>query len=412
MRSLVFALLLPAAAFAQINLSDEIVSAPLRARLVPVSIAAPAVAVAKDDGGVAIAWTMSNGAGADRIYVARLNDAAQAGSVREIPLSSPSATIHEAYPSLAAWPDGKGFVLAWLEIDPATPKFARAAFCRLDAALTPSAPAVLLETVLSRSPALARTKGDTAWISAGGFVWPLSKEGTLGQPLAGIAASDMTVGTGVPQLVGSRPVQSTSYTCVPGCAVRGGPFNGFCREECHIYGPDDYELDFTALFTSSASRVFKFNSEAKPAIASNGDDLLVTWFRGTQASGGDVVATRLRTPVQPGTFTASADVPLSIGSFYSDSGETRADIAADGDSYVVVWRITNHPGDHDITGVMVDSQNRLTPLSIATSAADERDPAVLALGSGTFLVAYEKVIGTERRIAGRFISVGRRRAAR
>ena len=46
------------------------------------------------------------------------------------------------------------------------------------------------------------------------------------------------------------------------------------------------------------------------------------------------------------------------------------------------------------------------------SSADERDPSVLALGGGTFLVAYEKMVGFERRIAGRFVTFGRHRAAR
>ncbi|HEV2720964.1 MAG TPA: hypothetical protein VG323_13160 [Thermoanaerobaculia bacterium] len=411
MRRLLFAaaLLSASAVNAQV-LSDEIVSTPLRARLVPASIAAPAVTVAKDDSGVAIAWTMSNGAGADRIYVTRLNDAAQAESVREIPLSTAAVTVHETSPSLAASADGKGFVLAWLEIDPAMPKFARSLFCRLDAALTPSAPTVLLDPVLSAWPALARTKGDTTWISAGGFVWPL-KDGKLGTALAGIGSSDMTVSTDAPQLVGGHGVKSTSYTCVPGCAVVGGPFRGYCRPDCQIFGPDDTALDFTALFAVSSSTTFQFYSDAKPAIASNGSDVLVAWFRGTQTSGGDVVVTRWLAPFAGFTFNSAAP----IGSFYADDGETRADIAADGNSYVVVWRVNNGARNHDIVGAMVDKDGKLTPLSIATSAADERDPAVLALGGGNFLVAYEKFSGTERRVAGRFISfgsVGRRRAAR
>ena len=78
----------------------------------------------------------------------------------------------------------------------------------------------------------------------------------------------MTIGTDLPQLIGSHPVKSTVYTCVPGCAVSGGlPWRGYCRPDCQIFGPDDYGLDFTALFTYSSSMVFKFYSDAKPAIA-------------------------------------------------------------------------------------------------------------------------------------------------
>ena len=62
--------------------------------------------------------------------------------------------------------------------------------------------------------------------------------------------------------------------------------------------------------------------------------------------------------------------------------------------------------------MVIDNDGRQTPLSIATSSADERDPSVLALGGGTFLVAYEKMVGFERRIAGRFVTFGRHRAVR
>jgi hypothetical protein len=53
------------------------------------------------------------------------------------------------------------------------------------------------------------------------------------------------------------------------------------------------------------------------------------------------------------------------------------------------------------------------PLSIATSLADERDPSVIALGEGRFLVAYEKDSDGDRRIAGRFVTFeSRSRAVR
>src|SRR5438270_13606033 len=95
MRPVLFALLLlhSVAAFAQVSVGDEVVSDPLRVRLEPLFIAAPAVSIAKDGIGAAVAWTMSNGAGSsasDRVYVARLGgDGQAAGAVREIPLSRP-----------------------------------------------------------------------------------------------------------------------------------------------------------------------------------------------------------------------------------------------------------------------------------------------------------------------------------
>jgi hypothetical protein len=54
----------------------------------------------------------------------------------------------------------------------------------------------------------------------------------------------------------------------------------------------------------------------------------------------------------------------------------------------------------------------VTRFDVATSAADEGDPAVFATGGG-FLIAYEKVIGGQRSIVWRTVSFpSRRRAVR
>ena len=99
-----------------------------------------------------------------------------------------------------------------------------------------------------------------------------------------------------------------------------------------------------------------------------------------------------------------------LGGFAPDAGQTRADIATDGEHTLVVWR-TASATTHDIVGAWIDRDGKITPLSIATSAADERDPSVLAIGPGAFLVAYEKITGFDRRIAGRYVTLpGRRRA--
>jgi hypothetical protein len=82
----------------------------------------------------------------------------------------------------------------------------------------------------------------------------------------------------------------------------------------------------------------------------------------------------------------------------------------------VVWRSQVSLRDHDIVGIAIDADGKQIPLSIATSPVDERDPSILSLGGGTFLVAYEKGssagVAIERRIAGRFVTFGRRRSVR
>jgi hypothetical protein len=409
MRLLVFALVLlsAVAASAQVTVGEEVVSDPLQSRIAPpLPLAAPAVSLAKDRGGIAIAWTMADGA-ADRLYVARLDGAGHvAGTVRKMPLASAAAQAHQVYPSLAAAPDGNGFIAAWLEIDPSAPMTALAVFARLDAALTPSAPTTLFPPGLPVAPTFVRTKDSKSWISAGGFLWSL--DGTLDGPLGGIVASDMTIANDVPQLVGSHVEQDKNYyTCspAPGCLVTQGPFKGFCYPSCRSY-PFEYALDFASLNGPHVSKTFDFLSDAQPAIASNGTDMALVWFRGAQSSGGDVVMSRL-----PLSFvTLDAGQPLTT--FAGDSGQTRPDIATDGQRYVVVWRTRATAGSHDVVGTVIDPDGKQTPLSIASSPADERDPAILSLGGGTFLVAYEKMVGFERRIAGRFVTFGRRRAAR
>jgi hypothetical protein len=413
--SVLFALVLlsSVAAAAQVTVGDEIVSGSLPVQIAPVSLAAPAVALARDHVGVAIAWTMANSPGvdaADRVYVTRIDESGNGGGItREMPLASAAARTNEVYPSLAAAPDGNGFIAVWLEVDPSNPMTARAVFSRLDVALTPSAPTTLSPALLPVAPTVVRTKNSKSWISAGGFVWSL--DGTMEGPIAGLIASDMTIATDVPQLVGSHPAQDKSYyTCSPatGCVVLGGPFRGFCQDlpGCRIY-PFRYALEFVSVNGTLVSKTFDFLSDAQPAIASNGSDVAVVWFRGAQSSGGDVVMTRA--PLgEPVNF----DHPRPLAAFAGDFGQTRPDIAADGQRYLIVWRTQTSPGNHDIAGMVVDNDGKQTPISIAASFADERDPSILALGGGTFFVVYEKIIGFERRIAGRFVTFGRRRAAR
>ncbi|HEY6140600.1 MAG TPA: hypothetical protein VI670_22830 [Thermoanaerobaculia bacterium] len=375
------------------NLSNEIVSDPLPLNLAPLNLAVPAVSLAKDHHGPAIAWSMGAAGGVDRIYVARLDGGGHlAGVPREIPPSISSSATHEAYPALAPAPDGEGFVLAWTDIDHDV-AVSRTVVARLDATLNPSAPQrVTGGNTLPAAPPIVRTKGDTSWIAVNGFVWTLSSDGRLGPPLLGIAASDMTIGLNLPQVIGGRRVRNL-FGCFPNCR-------------------DTYSVDFVSLFTVTKFNMQSFLSDLQPAIDSSGaGDLLVVFFRGDESSGGTVEATRF--PAAEVTrFDEFMARSRTIGTFPADGGGTRPSIANDGTRWVIVWRARTAPGNHDIAGAVLDADGKVTPLSIAASAADERDPAVLALGDGSFLVAYEKVFNGERRIAGRFVTFGRRRATR
>lgn len=401
-RKLLFPIVLlrAAAAFAQPTVSAEIASGPLPFPTFMSLLPAPAVAIAKDRTGVAIAWQMS-GADGDRISVVRLDGTGHfTGRVQTIPAAS-SDSVYALAPSIAAAPHGDGFTLAWLEIPATARPAARAVYCRLDRELKPSTPAMLL-VMPQPTPAIVRS-GKTTWISAGASAWELRDDGSLSAPLnAGIAATDMTVATDFPQIVAINRTTTSGFICPQACQS----FGRFNPCACPLVPTTTirYSLQFTSLYSISASKTFDFTSDAAPAVGRNGRDVAVVWFHGAQQHGGAVMMSQLLPP-SFADFPIAMNQPRAIGSFGADYGPTRPDIASDGERYVVVWRTATGDGSHDIAGASIDRAGNIIPLSIPTSIDDERDPSVLAIGNGTFLVAYNKVSNvTERRIAGRFVT--------
>jgi len=398
---ILFAILLlqTSAAFAQPAISDEISSGPLPLPKFMSLLPAPAVALAKDRTGVVIAWQMS-GPDGDRINVVRVDETGHfTGQVQTIPVASLD-TVDAIAPSIAAAPGGDGFTLAWVEINAGSLLDSRAVYCRLDRGLKPSRPAIAI-FMLQPTPAIVRSR-KTTWISAGTQAWELRENGSLSAPLnAGMAATDMTVATDLPQIVALGRDFTVDHICPPGCEGTG--HFAFCRCPLLPITITRYSLQFTSLYSVTAAKPLDFASDAAPAVGSNGSDVAVVWLQGLQQQGGAVMMSRLLPP-SFADFSTAADQPRIIGSFGADSGATRPDIASDGDRYLVVWRTTTSGGAHDIIGASIDREGNVIPLSIATSTDNERDPSVVAIGNGRFLVAYEKLSNGERRIAGRFVT--------
>lgn len=386
-------------AMAQPVIEPEVVSGRLASSLVPPPFAAPAVAMARDRIGVAIAWSMPVD-GFERVFVTRLDASAHAiGTTRVV--SSP-LDVDAFAPSIAAAASGDGFVLTWLESS-RMPLRSIARYSRLDASLVQSAPAEL--TLVSTSPSLVRTGDGGTWLTAGGLLWPLDDNGALSGGFdAGFAASDMTVAA-TPQLVSARSVvTSTDLACLQpvDCAAAGGsPTPSFCRQNPGCAIPKRAtRLNFLALFQSSQTLDLGYVSDNGAAIESNGRDTLVAWLNGDFKRGGEVVAAR-----------DALSAPQIIGSFASDFAVSMPDIAADADRYVIVWQNRTSNGDHDIMAAALDREGRVTSIAIPATAADERNPSIITLANGTFLIAYEKIDGDQRFIAGRIISFGARRRA-
>ena len=404
--------------FAQPAVGPEILSnsLPIRNPLAPVprptfALAAPAVAIAMDRNGVAIAWTMPNASGANTIYASRLDSAGQiAGAVVELPRTSDNGTLTDATsPSMAASPTGSGFTVAWIEVSMSPGVVARSVYCHLDSDLNASAPRVL--TSLPPDAAVIVRSGKSTWVSTNRTLWQIRTDGSIDRPItSGISAGDMVATGDYPLLVSSqrRKLSEAPSGCAPQPSCRV-PTKWGCPAQCLIY-PYWYDLHFGSPYTVSTTATFLFDSTAQPAIQSDGRDVFVAWLNGSQITGGTVKGSRLRT-------TSNENIPQELqagqvlGNFGPDTGPTRPDIATDGERYVVVWRTTTPAGDHDISGASIDRSGTVSRFSIVTSSADERDPSVLATAPGTFLVTYEKFIGSERRIAGRFLRLNSRRRA-
>jgi hypothetical protein len=408
MRKLLLAFLLIQAVGAHAQtISAEIESGPLASTFLAPFLPAPAVAMAKDRTGIAIAWLMPGTLG-DRISVVRLDASGHfAGPVQTIPTVPPSSLnpVNVVAPSLAAAPRGDGFTLAWVEILSVNPSIARAAYCRLDRDLKPSPPESLIGIWQPvTAPAIVRS-GKTTWITAAASAWELRDDGSLSEPLnAGMNATDMTLATEFPQIVALGQIPGP-LTCPVSCRLP----RTFCL--CPLVPTTGVtSLQFTSLYSVTASQLLDYDTDAAPAIRGDGHDVAMVWLQGIHPRGGSVVMARLLPP-SFSDFGNSVNQPRVIGTFGPDRGATRPDIASDGERYVVVWRTANTDGTHDIVGASIDRAGNITPLSIATSTADERDPSVLSMGNGTFLVAYEKFSFGQRQIAGRLVTFDNRARA-
>jgi len=404
MRKILFAILLlhPIGASAQPTISAEVASDPLPFQATPLGFAAPAVAMASDRFGVAIAWVMRSPNGDDRISVGRLDATGHfTGFVHTVPVLSQVGPIEAITPSLAPATNGEGFTLAWLEVTPTNSRSAQVVYCNLTANLKASTPVALPSPARAvSSPAIVRSRR-TTWISANSYVWQIRDDGSINGPLdAGVGASDMTVATDFPQIVSGQRVTIDPRTCSPGGGCNVG-FRGWCT--CSPFHPF-YSMQFIDLYTASLTKNFDFDSDSVPAIGSNNSNVIMAWFQGMQRTGGAVVTINLKQSAFK-DFPNAADHWQSIGQVDPDLGYTRPDIASDDERYVVVWRTSRGTiASHDIIGASIDRAGNVIPLSIATSPDDERDPSVVALGNGRFLVAYDKVNDGERRIAGRFVT--------
>lgn len=417
MRAIVFlvALLQSASLVAQPLLSEEVVSDPFALHRAATPFASPAVAMTKDRSGIAIAWSMPNAGGLERVYVTRLDATAHvSGAVREVPIVA-GDNVDAFGPSIAASADGDGFVIGWLQaVHGATT--ATAAYARADSNLIPAAAAAIADSV--QSAIIVRTGSET-WLTTAGSLWRMRRDGSIAEPqrITIPIADDMVAtpsGVRTVGLQGVIPGYYTSCTCTP---LGGGWGIRICPSACQVRTPSSYYLAFTQVNDPANPLTLPFPSNISPRSVVLNDDgrtLMVVWFDGKFGEAGVVRAARILEPQPIWPFSPAVSSGNIVGEYGpADAAPTAPAVAGDGQRFVIVWRTRIGPANHDIHGAIVDQNETVTPLQIASSPADEIDPSIIAIGPGEFLIAYEKYSGLERRIAGKLLTFpARRRAVR
>ncbi|MBK5258259.1 MAG: hypothetical protein JJE51_01580 [Thermoanaerobaculia bacterium] len=380
-----------------------------------VHYAAPAVAMARDAHGIAIAWSMREALSEESIFIARLDEAGEVSGAIERLARYSSVDRVALYPSMAPAPGGEGFVLAWVELEDLNSSRAKGAISVVDASLRQiSTHSVTLSTApfgaesLVSHPVVKSDPSGVTWVGINGRLWIIRGDGVPAKAGLDISPeSDFAFPEGRP-LFAERQRVAVERICPPTCKSSHAGLGPSCS--CGILYRYRSTFNFIWLETLSFKLDFAQEIESGPAVESDGRDTLIVWASNPSAQGGDVVAVRLDT-TSFARFADLAQTPSILGTFGSDDRPVYPDIASDGERFVVVWRTKTSGGDHDIAGALVERNGTVTSFPIATSVADERDPTVIAAGPGQFLVAYETLSGGERRIAGRFVSFNARRRA-
>jgi hypothetical protein len=149
---------------------------------------------------------------------------------------------------------------------------------------------------------------------------------------------------------------------------------------------DRYALTFTWVFTLTNGITYDSpSSNALPGVGANGAGFLVAWFEPIRM-------------VKAAFFQSTFDT-LLVGSRGPDTLDpnVQPQVAWDGARWLVVWSI----GD-GIEGSAVSPDRTVTTFTISAHGAR---PAVAAVTRGQFVVTYEVVDGSERRLASRVIEL-------
>jgi len=334
-----------------------------------------AARLAADRGEFVVAWSEFED-GLSRAYAGRLDPSGHLVTVGVRTSGAADA------PSVA--PFGDRYIAAWLEPDAydGRPMLLTGALDR-DFKLLSARP-----IGLTVSSPLVRTTSSRAYVVSGNFLYEVDKTG------APINVYD------TPRPVDDIATAGSHVGYVLHAAGTSASLCSWCQPHPPPPPPTPsptYVLTFTWLYKLTAQTALPFKSEAPAAISSNGSEFLVVWPEFAPNSA--VKASLFGASFKP--FLVSARGPFLFDAV------TQPQVAWDGMRWVAVWA----RGD-SIEGAVIAPDLAVTPFTI--SARGQR-PAIATAKPGRFMVTYEVVDLTERRLASRLIELGllpRERAVR
>jgi hypothetical protein len=337
------AILLLAAAV-QPHVTDEVVWRDVSS-FVAFNPAPQAARVAADGDGYLVAWSEVED-GISHAYAGRLNAAGQLTKIGVRTSGTGGA------PSIARF--GDRYIAAWLEPGGGNQALLVTGSFDLDFKLISARP-------IGFGPAtpIVRTTPARAWLGAGSILYELDRDGAplalfnTPRTLDDVAAAGNDVGYVLHEMT-----FGLSIVCPHGCGPRPVPVHR-------------YNLSFTWLYRLTVGQTMIFDSQARAALAANGEGFLLVWAENTTQ------------PTIKGAFFGTTFKPfyISLNGQRRFDARTQLQVAWDGVRWVAVWE-----GAHGIEGAVIERDLTATPFRISTGGWR---PAIAASRPGRFLVTYE-----------------------
>lgn len=154
-----------------------------------------------------------------------------------------------------------------------------------------------------------------------------------------------------------------------------------------IYGARVRPSDRSVLDPTGIALITATGGPSLPRVTLAGDTYFVVWQDSRTGTGSDIYGTRVR--VSDRTVLDPSGLPISVG----PKGETSPAVASDGESVLVAWTDNRSAGMSDIYGTRVRVEDGVlldgTGVALSTHIASQSNPAIAAYGDGYLVVWSE-----------------------